>query len=538
MNNTTKELSAQFFLSNLSHNLRNPLQGIVGYSQLLQQSKLDNNQKTYLNSISSCCLQLISLVNDILDFSKLSSGKIHINNECFSIKEIVDSVSSAISQKIKEKSQKLKFVIDKNLPECIISDSQKIIQILINLVSNANKFTEKEGRIIVSVDQVNYGVLEFRVEDNGMGISSEDQDKLFNPFFQVQESLIKDGSGLGLVICKKLVELLGGEIKVQSEKDKGSVFIFTIKYESYEDYKKYIDNNAVILKGKHILVVDTDVDTRVSIGDILFECDIIPVICSSSKEAIKIINKKRYPLSACLISIANTDTPGTILARQIKSVEGVDLPLLALSSTDIVFNSTDFDQTIPKPVNKIKLIDTLFRIINKNDVSCFQLNETLPLSPVNQLRSLSPISTASRSRSYSDPAEIHVGVRILVAEDVSYNLDMIVKMLNSMNYKNIDTATDGKIALEKLNSSIYDILLLDLKMPIVDGLGIAKHVKETLKNKPKIAVLTGSILENDREKCKELDIKYFLLKPINMSHLKSIMNKLINGSGPVKPKVL
>ena len=511
-----KEVSAQFFLSNLSHEIRTPLNGIFGYTQLLLKTKMDKTQKMYITSMNQCCVQLVELVNDILDFSKLTTGKAQINNECVSLKEIFDEVSSAIGYRIKEKRQKCRYTVGPDVPDYIITDKQKLVQIFINLVSNAIKFTPINGRIIVAVIAKSKGVIECSVEDNGIGISLEDQQKLFNPFIQVQESVTKNGSGLGLAISKRLVELLGGMISVESDKDHGAVFSFTIKYEPYEDFKNYVEQNSKNLKDKYVLLVDDNVDNRLFLSDLLFEYGMRPIICSSAKEAMRLVVGKRYPFSAGLLDICMPDIAGTDLAKQIKDIDQ-ELPLIALSSLDEPFDSPHFDHILTKPVNKLKLLDTLSRTIQRGDVNRFQLNE-------------------NDEKGKGDCIGKEKAVKILIAEDISYNSDMLSKMLNSLGYKGIDTVSDGEEAVKALDREAekgypYDILLLDLKMPKLDGFGVAAHIAKKGYEFPKITVVTASVLDADRDRCREMGIKYFLLKPFNMTHLKSVLNRILNGTG-------
>ena len=497
-----KEISAQFFLTNLSHEIRTPLNGIVGYTQLLSQTKLDSTQQLYLNSMGQCCTQLIELVNDILDFSKLTSGKVQVNKELFSLTELKDQLIVTLGTRIKEKRQNLNFVFEPDLPKYIIADKYKILQILINLVSNSNKFTEKTGRIIVSFCKKDFDYLEFSVEDNGIGISVENQKKLFNPFFQVQETLIKNGSGLGLAICKKLAEVLGGEIKVESDAGMGSVFSFSFKYEPYETYQNFIEKNLQLLKGKYILVVDDNVDNRLFLSELLFELETIPIICSSGKEALRMIQGKRYQFSICLLDICLGEISGTQLAKEIRLINS-ELPLLALSSLDSPFDSKDFLYVLQKPIEKNRLIDILAKTLNKNDINQFKLNN------IEQ-----KINTKEN--------------KILIAEDILYNSEMLIKMLNSMGYNNIETVSNGEDAIEKIKTSFFNILLLDLKMPKKNGIEVASFLKENNYVYPKICVITASVSDLDRDKCKELGINYFLLKPFNMNHLKNIIKNILN----------
>lgn len=506
----TKDLTAQFFLSGLSHEIRTPLNGIVGYTQLLNQTSLTPIQKTYLVSMNRCCIQLMELINDILDFSKLATDKTTLSNECFDIKEIIEEVNATVGYRIKEKKQQCRFVIDEDIPQYIVSDKQKIIQILVNLITNASKFTKLEGRIIVSITiqkSGNKNLLEFSVEDNGIGIGKEEQRKLFDAFYQVQASLSKMGTGLGLAICKKLVELLGGTISVESEKDMGSIFTFTVGYEKYESFEHQVQKNSKVLKNKLVLIVDDNVDNRLIIGEMLFSVKMRPVICSSAKEALRMVSGGHYQFSVALLDICMPDVPGTDLAKQIKS-SNPELPLIALSSIDEPFDKTNFDYILSKPVNNLRLIDCLTKVIAKDDISSCRLADEETKEDVIDYKEAS----------------------ILIAEDVSYSLDMLVKMLQSMGYNNIDTCQDGVEAIGKLEKKPYDILLLDLKMPRKDGFDVAKYLSQKKSKFPKTAVLTASILESDKERCRKLGIKYFILKPINMSQLRVVLKHMSSES--------
>ena len=498
----------QYFLANISHELRTPLHGIVGYSQLLGQTKLDSTQIGYLNSINRCCIQLVEIVNDILDFSRLTTEKTQLYSECFSIKELTDEIDSVLGQRIKEKRQKIRYITEKNVPEYIVADKQKIIQILVNLVSNANKFTSSDGRIIVtfSLGLSSGNTLEISVEDNGIGISPEDQKNLFQPFVQVTPSHIKQGVGLGLVISKKLAEIMGGTMTVVSELGVGSTFTFSLRFDTYEQYGKTLQKDLKILEGKNILVVDSNVDNRLAVGDLLFDAGVMPVFCSSSKEAQKIVSLRKYKFSAGLIDISMTDYSGTKLAKQIKDLEP-DLPLLAVSSVSDPIDLSSFESVVCRPINKVKLMDALCRIVKKGNVDTFELN---------------PVEI---------PAEKKLGPKVLAVEDVSYNLEMLVKMLGNIGYKDVDTASDGDEAIEKLKKNTYTAMLLDLKMPRVSGLSVLEYVSTMdTYTKPRVAVLTASTMDEDREKCRTYGVKYFLLKPFSVGHLKSIMERLIYGT--------
>ena len=501
------ELTIQYFLSNLSHEIRTPLNGIVGYTQLLLQTQMDSNQHNYLSCINRCSLQLIQLINDILDFSRLVTDKMTINTECFTFKDVINEVDSALGYKIKEKQQRCTYSLSNDLPEYIVSDKSKIVQILINIISNANKFTKVGGRIIVSIVPKKNNVIEFSIEDNGIGIDRKHQDKLFDAFYQVNESIIKPGTGLGLAICKKLVNLLGGKIEVESSIGHGTILTFSIKYEIYENFFEKINKDCAILENKCILLIDSDRSSRLNIGELLFEYKMKPVICSSAVEAIKLLSKKRYPFSLCILDVCVEDMSGSELSKKIKSI-APDLPLIAMSTFDDPLVITQYEYVIQKPIHNIMLLDYITKSLNKDNIEHCILSHDDNDEPKH-------IDTLSK--------------KILITEDVEYNLNMLSKMLESSGYKNVHNAIDGQEAIDKIEENRenpFDILLLDLKMPKIDGFGVIEHIRKNGYKKPKIAVLTASILETDKELCKQLGVKYFILKPINMNHLKIVLNYL------------
>jgi CheY-like chemotaxis protein/two-component sensor histidine kinase len=483
-----KEIPAHYFLSSLSHEIRTPLNGIVGYTQLLSETRLDKKQAVYLSSMKQCCIQLVELVNDILDFSKLSSDKTTLNKDCFTIKEIIEDINSILNFKIKEKKQKITFIIDNNVPEYIVTDRQKLLQVLINLISNSNKFTPFNGRIIVSFGEKE-GKIYIEIEDNGIGIDPKDQKNLFQPFFQVENG--NNGYGLGLSICKKLVNILGGDIVVESEKDNGSVFKFNIKYE------QTISCNTENMKGKISLVINNDIDSRIQLSETLFDFGMFVISCGSKREAIKIINSKRYQFSLFLLDENCTDILDSDFYKNIKEI--ADTPLIYIGENI----GKKFENIISKPINNIKLAKMISNLFEKWD----------SLANNNLTQNL---------------VEIKKDVRILIAEDVQYNADIIYNMLNVIGYENIDIVSNGKQAIEKISQdNKYDILLLDLKMPIMDGFEVIDIIKRQ-GIKINICVLTASILEEDKIKCTEMKVDYFLTKPIQMNMLRNIINKILN----------
>jgi CheY-like chemotaxis protein len=453
----------------------------------------------------------MELINDVIDYSKLAVGKMKKRKECFSLQEVIDIVNNTMDCRLKEKRQKCHYVISRNLPKYIVSDKQKIIQILVNLISNANKFTDVRGFISVHISPKRENTIEFTVKDNGIGISPEDQANLFDAFFQVEQSMGKTGSGLGLAISKKLTTLLGGDMHVISDVGKGSSFSFTIEYEPHLEFQKKIVKQIRCMRGKYVLVVDDNSDNRIILGEYLFEWRMKPIVCASGVEALRMIEKNRYNFAVGIIDICMSGMSGIELARNIK-LDHPTFPLIGLSSV-LEVDSTDFERVLDKPVNKTQLLTEIQKIFNGSMKAIVLDNSD---------------DDSEESVSITEPNK---DIKILVAEDTPHNLDLLCKMLQSIQYTNIGTAINGAIAIDKIDEEYerkepYDVIFLDLRMPIKDGFDVINHINEKRYNSPQISIITASVLESDRNKCKKLGVKYFMSKPYTIDQVRNTLVKM------------
>ena len=499
-------LSKEMFLANMSHEIRTPLNGVIGYNQLLMQTPLTTIQKNYLNSMNQCSLQLMQIINNILDYVKLSAGKMTLNIECFSIKEIIQNVNNTINKKIQEKKQKLDFNYDKALPSFIISDQHKIVQILINLISNASKFSDIGKTIEIFLKLKSKKILEISVKDEGLGIRLEDQNTIFKPFTQL-ENYSTIGSGLGLAISKSLVILLKGDISISSKLGFGSTFSFFIEFEEYENYEKNNPQDKSIFNNKNVLIVDDIADNRIFLSELLFEWKMNPVICASPLEALRLVIGDRYKFDLGLIDICMPVISGSELAKQIKE-EKPNLPLIALSSIDSFVNTNDFDYKIDKPINKLQLYNIIYRVISKYHIP--NTNDNL----INNLLSKKLI-------------------KILIAEDIVDNSILLKNMLEISGYDNITIVDNGIKALDiilKSNKDLnpFKLLLLDLKMPQMNGFELIKSLQKNNIINLEIVILTASIMQEDIIKCKKNGIKYFINKPIEFKEFKSVISHILD----------
>lgn len=487
-----KNYMRDLFVANTSHEIRTPLNGIIGFTQLLNNTKLDKYQKEYLKCMGDCCTQLLQTLNDILDFSKLTSGNMKINSDCFKIEDIVGIIQNTINYKLKEKKQNLIITVSKDIPQYILSDKSKIIQILINLISNSIKFTDIEKNINLNFNIKNENTLEFVLIDEGIGIPKEKRKTIFDAYNQIENTDTKEGLGLGLPICKKLVEILKGNIEI-CDSVKGTKIKVEIQFEDYKTIENNMKDNLELLQNKHVLIVDDNSNNRIILSEMLFEWKMQPIICASGFEALRMFVGKRYDFSLALIDICMPGTSGTELAKQIKE-EDPDFPMIALSSIESFVSSSDFETKLNKPLNKIQLFNSIYNILIKNTNS--EINNT----------------------------KLIEDKKILIAEDVEYNSKLLQIILNNTGYHNIDICADGLETYNMIKKNNYDLVLLDIKMPSLTGFQIIDRLKSEKEQIPKIIAITASTNQDCKNKCKQLEIDV-IDKPFNIHRLKSMILK-------------
>jgi len=507
------------FLANMSHEIRTPMNGVIGMTEILQQTKLTDKQKEYTNIIETSANNLLTIINDILDFSKIEAGKVELEKVYIDIHEVISGIGDLLSLKAKDKGIELIIFDDFSIKGSLLGDPIRLRQILLNLANNAIKFTEK-GQVLISVKLLEENekevVLNFSVKDSGIGIPKAKQKDLFNAFTQADVSTTRKygGTGLGLAISSKLVQQMKGQLEVTSEENKGTTFSFKVPFEkTTSKTNKLVIEDMDLSAYRFLIVDDNKVNLRVFTKYLAFwkvNADAVEDTNLALKMA-KDAAAKGNPYHVFLIDYQMPVRNGVEFAELLKKHLSYQYSAILLSSVSTLLNAeilqnAGISMSLNKPVKAMQLYQVLQKILFNKTIHVFTKNKETAYLEIPQKK-----------------------LRILLVEDNLINQKVAAVNIERMGYK-VDMANNGKIAVDMFKEKPYDLILMDIQMPVMNGYEATKLIldieKKSNKKRPTpIIAMTAGALVSDREKALNSGMTDYISKPFKQSDLQKIIQK-------------